>query len=159
VARISSKLLKPGIDASKIADGSVSDAEFQYLNGVTSGIQGQLDLKAPAVAGDLQEVSFSLANNQASFANVTGVAFTNANTRSAEINYSIVIDATADLYESGKIFAIQRGSDWVISKMTNGDDSQVAFSMTTLGQLQYTTPSYAGFVSGTIKCRAITTSV
>lgn len=32
-----------GIDAVKIADGSVSNTEFQYLDGVSSGIQGQLD--------------------------------------------------------------------------------------------------------------------
>ena len=31
------------IDASKIANGSVSDAEFQYLDGVTSAIQTQID--------------------------------------------------------------------------------------------------------------------
>lgn len=35
------------IDASKIADGSVSNAEFQYLDGVTSAIQTQLDGKQP----------------------------------------------------------------------------------------------------------------
>lgn len=34
-----------GVDAAKIADGSVSNTEFQYLNGVTSGIQTQLDAK------------------------------------------------------------------------------------------------------------------
>jgi hypothetical protein len=32
-----------GIDASKIADGSVSNTEFQYLDGVTSNIQDQID--------------------------------------------------------------------------------------------------------------------
>jgi hypothetical protein len=31
------------INATKIADGSISNTEFQYLNGVTSGIQGQLN--------------------------------------------------------------------------------------------------------------------
>ena len=31
------------IDASKIADGTISNTEFQYLNGVTSAIQTQLD--------------------------------------------------------------------------------------------------------------------
>lgn len=31
------------IDASKIADGSVSNTEFQYLDGVTSNIQTQID--------------------------------------------------------------------------------------------------------------------
>lgn len=35
--------LPTGIDAAKIADGSVSNAEFQRLDGVTSGIQSQLD--------------------------------------------------------------------------------------------------------------------
>ena len=33
------------IDASKIADGTVSNTEFQYLNGVTSAVQTQLDSK------------------------------------------------------------------------------------------------------------------
>ncbi|KWX76035.1 hypothetical protein [Paenibacillus jilunlii] len=35
------------IDASKIGTGTVSNVEFGYLDGVTSGIQGQLNSKAP----------------------------------------------------------------------------------------------------------------
>jgi hypothetical protein len=35
--------LPSGIDAAKIADGSVSNTEFQYLNGVTAPIQNALD--------------------------------------------------------------------------------------------------------------------
>lgn len=35
-----------GIDASKLADGSVSNAELQHLNGVTSPLQTQLNAKA-----------------------------------------------------------------------------------------------------------------
>jgi len=34
-------------NATKIANGSVSNTEFQYLDGVTSAIQTQIDLKAP----------------------------------------------------------------------------------------------------------------
>ena len=34
-----------GIDAIKIGSGSVDNTEFGYLNGVTSGIQGQIDGK------------------------------------------------------------------------------------------------------------------
>lgn len=34
-----------GLDATKIADGSISNTEFQYLNGVSSNIQTQLDGK------------------------------------------------------------------------------------------------------------------
>lgn len=44
--RKSSGGLTAPVDATNIADGSVSDAEFQYLNGVTSSIQSQIDGKA-----------------------------------------------------------------------------------------------------------------
>lgn len=46
VGAIAAADLPSGIDAAKVADGSVSNAEFQRLDGVTSGIQGQLDAKA-----------------------------------------------------------------------------------------------------------------
>lgn len=36
-----------GMDAARIANGSVSNTEFQYLDGVTSAIQTQIDAKAP----------------------------------------------------------------------------------------------------------------
>jgi hypothetical protein len=42
---VSNDKLGTGIDAAKLGDGSVSNAEFQYLNGVTSAIQTQLDAK------------------------------------------------------------------------------------------------------------------
>jgi hypothetical protein len=44
------------IDATKIADGSVSSAEFQYLDGVTSAIQTQLNAKQ-ALDADLTAVA------------------------------------------------------------------------------------------------------
>lgn len=34
-----------GIDATKIADGSISNTEFQYVNGATSNLQNQIDAK------------------------------------------------------------------------------------------------------------------
>jgi hypothetical protein len=45
ISNIENADIKAGaaIDASKIADGSVSNTEFQYLGGVTSDIQGQID--------------------------------------------------------------------------------------------------------------------
>jgi hypothetical protein len=42
---VSNDKLGTGIDAAKLADGSVSNTEFQYLNGVSSAIQTQLDGK------------------------------------------------------------------------------------------------------------------
>lgn len=42
--------LPTAIDAAKIGDGSVSNAEFQYLNGVTSAIQTQINTKLAAAS-------------------------------------------------------------------------------------------------------------
>jgi len=44
-ANVTDAKVAAGIDAAKLADGSVSNAEFQHLNGVTSAIQTQLDSK------------------------------------------------------------------------------------------------------------------
>ena len=41
------------IDATKIADGSVTSAEFQYINSLSSNAQDQIDLKAPLASPDL----------------------------------------------------------------------------------------------------------
>lgn len=46
VGAIAAGDLPTGIDAAKIADGSISNTEFQYLNNVSSNIQTQLDGKA-----------------------------------------------------------------------------------------------------------------
>ena len=43
---VSNTMLGTGIDAAKLADGSISNTEFQYLNGVSSAIQTQIDAKA-----------------------------------------------------------------------------------------------------------------
>lgn len=42
-----------GIDAAKIGSGVVSTTEFEYLNGVSSGIQGQIDGKATKALDNL----------------------------------------------------------------------------------------------------------
>jgi len=108
---------------------------------------------------DISEVSFALSNNISTYTDVTGVSFDNAQVRSAEIEYSIFIDADTDLYESGKIFAVQKGSNWFISRQVNGDNSQITLDINASGQLQYKSVLYAGFISGTLKVRARTTTI
>lgn len=48
--------LPTGIDAAKIANGSVSNTEFQYLDGATSAIQTQIDGKQP-LDSDLTDIA------------------------------------------------------------------------------------------------------
>ncbi|MGL5074796.1 MAG: hypothetical protein ACRDBG_02995 [Waterburya sp.] len=118
-----------------------------------------VDAAANVSPGDIQETSFSMANNQASPANVTGLAFANGVVRGFKALLTIEIDATTDLYEVVEIIGVQRGADWSISYSSSGDDSQVLFSITTAGQIQYTSANLAGFTAGLIKFRAIVTSV
>jgi len=111
------------------------------------------------VPGDLDEVTFSLANNQTILADVTGVSFANGSVRSANIEYSIAIDATGDIFESGTIEAIQTNAGWLLSVTSTGNNTQVLFDINSSGQLQYTSANIPGFISGTLKARATVTSV
>lgn len=156
---ITNQKIASGLDAVKIGDGSVSNTEFQYLDGVTSPIQTQLNGKVSAQAGDIPLTSFSAADNQASPADITGFAFANASVRSFKALVSVTLDATSDLFESFELLGVQKGATWDLSQSAVGDDSGVVFSITNAGQIQYTSPSSAGFVSLTIKFRAIVTTV
>ena len=51
------------IDATKIHDGSVNNTEFGYLDGVTSGIQGQIDTLESATVSTIDDDNFTLQDN------------------------------------------------------------------------------------------------
>lgn len=122
-------------------------------------LQGDIDALPTASAGDISETSFSLANNQVSAANVTGLAFANATVRGFNALVTVEIDATADLFEQFTLDGIQKGASWNMSVSAVGDNSGVVFSITSAGQVQYTSANQAGFVSGKIKFRAVTTTI
>jgi len=86
-----STTLASGIDATKIADGTVSDAEFQYLNGVTSAIQTQLDGKQ-ATGSYITADSADTLTNKTIDADGTGNSISNI--EDANIKASAAIDAT-----------------------------------------------------------------
>lgn len=148
------------------AEASVVDADELLIYDVSAGALRKVtranligDVSAGASAGDLNEASFSMSNNVSVAADITGLAFANATVRSFKALISVEIDATANLYEVFEIHGIQKDSSWDISVEGTGDNSQVVFSITAAGQVQYTNANYAGFVSGDIKYRATTTSV
>lgn len=141
-----------GGDQILVADASDTNA----LKRVS--VQSIVDLAGAGSPGDIAETSFSIANNQASPANVTGLAFSNAVVRGFEVLATVEIDATADLYETFALYGIQKGASWDMSQESVGDDSGIVFSINSSGQIQYISQNYAGFVSGAIKFRARTTS-
>jgi len=83
VTNIENADIKAGaaIDAAKLADGSVSNTEFQYLNGVTSGIQGQLDAKLD-LAGGTMSGNIDMGSNS-----ITNLAAPSAGTDAVNKNY------------------------------------------------------------------------
>ncbi len=114
---------------------------------------------AVSSAGDINETSFSAANNQAAPADVTGLAFAAGTVRSFKALVSVAIDATSDVDEAFELHGVQLASGFVMSITSVGDDSGIVFSITSAGQVQYVSSNLAGFVSDTMKFRAYTTSV
>lgn len=143
----------------KLVNDETSPGNTKYYGTNGSGTKGFFSIPAVGSAGDIQETSFSAANNQASAANVTGLAFANGVVRSFSAFVAVVIDATTDSYEYFNLEGIQKGASWDMSIVSRGDDSGVQFSITNAGQIQYTSISSAGFVSNTMKFRALTLSV
>lgn len=105
-------------------------------------------------AGDISETTFAFADNQVAAANVTGLAFANGTVRG--FTAEIVIER-GTTYEKYKLEGIQRNADWQMSQEAVGDDTGLTFSITTSGQVQYTSSSTGS--GGNIKFRAITLSV
>lgn len=112
-----------------------------------------------AATGDINLTTFAGANNIVTPANVTGLAFANGTVRAFKALVSVHLDATSDSFEVFELMGIQRGADWSMSATATGNVSGVDFTITSAGQVQYTSPNAAGFVSLTIKFRAQVTTV
>lgn len=123
-------------------------------------LQGQITaLAANDVLGDISLTTFAGANNQTPPADVTAFAFNPAQVRSFKALVSVSVDATTDLYEAFELLAVYKNGSWDLAISSTGDDSLVTFTITNAGQMQYTSPSYAGFVSLNIEFRAIVTHI
>jgi len=124
-----------GLDAVKLADGTVTNAEFQYINTLSSNAQTQISAKSPT-AGNASLVTVGTigtgvwnAGAVTSSGTVTGVAGT----------FSGVLTANANLYLGSGSYIYQQGSK-VIEMWTSGSNyiyksyhDKVTFPDCTLG--------------------------
>jgi len=101
--------------------------------------------------GDIAQTSFNALDNQAVAQNITGLAFSNAVTRGFDVEVTIERGST---YANYSLKGIQKGSSWEMSQDYIGDDTGIAFSITTLGQLQYTSTNTGS--NATLRFRAET---
>jgi hypothetical protein len=133
----------------------------EWAQGVTDVLN---DLLAP---NDILETSFTIQNNIAVATNIAGLQFNTAQVRSATIHYSIY--RTSTLNPSGKAEsgtmeitfdnAGSSGNKWALTVYGTTGNSGVNFSITDLGQFQYTSTDIdsAGY-SGTMRFQAKTTT-
>jgi hypothetical protein len=125
------------------------------ISAATAGVDYQAAGNYPiASSGDINETQFTAADNQSSPANVTGLAFANATVRSANILLSIVRGST---YAQYKISLVQGASSWYIDQEYAGDATGLTFTVTSAGQVQYTSSSTGS--TANIHFRALTLSV
>lgn len=109
---------------------------------------------ATTSAGDIAESSTSFLDNQVTAQNVTGLAFANGTVRSFKAQVTVIRGSTFETFE---LMGVQKSASWDMSIESVGDDCGVTFSITTAGQVQYTSTSTGS--GGTIKFRANTLSV
>lgn len=145
-------------DASAISVVPTGNLAASDVQSALNELQGDID-GLVAVAGDIAETSFSIANNQAAAASITGFAFSNTAVRSFRALVSIEIDATLDLWEAVELVGINKAGSFEMAQSGVGDESGVVLSITAGGQVQYTSANYAGFVAGLIRFRAIVTII
>ncbi len=113
--------------------------------------------------GYIIETNFALANNTASPTNVTGLLILSASYKSAHI-YAEVRRKTdsVEVISSGRLIIQYRTltSSWELLDELSGDDDGAVFTVTSGGQVQYTTDNQSGTnYTGTIKFKVITFSV
>ena len=123
------------IDATKIADGTVTSTEFQYINSLSSNAQDQIDLKAPlaspALTGDPTAPTQSASDNStklATTAYVDGqVATENELSELNDVTIAGIADANYLIYDNA-------ASVWK-NKAISGAFTSTNLGVTTLSAL------------------------
>ena len=136
--------LVSGVDATKIADGSVTDAEFQYIGGLTSDAQTQLDAKLAHTGGTLtdltetvQAVTSTSGNVDVDLASgnvatitlteaVTSIDFTNVPTSGVAVAQLIITQDAASAY--GVTLSVTVNGGGAVTANTSGNGG---FTMST----------------------------
>ena len=141
------------IDATKIADGTVTSAEFQYINSLSSNAQDQIDLKAPlaspALTGNPTAPTQSAADNSTKIATTAYVdnsqaardqlsEMTDVTLASlADANY-FIYDNAASVWKNKAISgAITSDKDGVTTLASGIDATKIADGTVTSTEFQY----------------------
>jgi hypothetical protein len=114
------------------------------------------NLSAQAVGtrmGNIFSNAFNAANNVSSASNVIGFSFSNASIRSfsANVTVSVLKSSGGNLYETFTLEGHQTDSGWTLLPSSFGDVSGITFSITSSGQVQYTSINHSNWTSTVIR--------
>jgi hypothetical protein len=95
----------------------------------------------------VSQISFNIANDQSSPANITGLLFNPATFRGLILTYSLYRESsTTSAAQIGELKFVYNTADdaWFLSDTYAGQNAGVEFSITNAGQVQYTSSLYSG---------------
>ena len=141
------------IDATKIADGSVTSTEFQYINSLSSNAQDQIDLKAPlaspALTGNPTAPTQSAGNNSTRLATTAYVDNSTASRDQlgemtdvtlsglADANY-FIYDNAAGVWKNKAISGAFTSTNLGVTTLASGiDATKIADGTVTDTEFQY----------------------
>lgn len=154
-----SLIISSTVDSTNAGTGAVVMSGGMGINkSVTIG--GDLTVNGVNITpnfGDIPKVQLFTGAQSASNASITGLVFNTAFTGAFDIFLMVRITATANRFASYHIRGIWKGgTSFEMVSSYVGDDLGISFGITTGGQITYSSPSYSGFVSMTMKFRAYT---
>jgi hypothetical protein len=111
--------------------------------------------------GDISaERMFNAMNNQSVPSNVVGFDFSNIVIKSFTGTICVTTITDDDEYDAlYDIRGLKRKNGWLIDSKYIGDDIGITFSITSNGQIQYTSENEINWLSTTMKFRALTTTM
>jgi hypothetical protein len=117
-------------------------------------------LQSLAGTGDILQTPANINNNQVVAANVQGLSFDPTQVRAAVVEYSVYRNTTGagamELVESGTMYPSYKSvaGTWDMP-IVGGQEGGIQFTITSGGQIQYTTSSMTGSnYTGTVRFRA-----
>ena len=116
-------------------------------------------LASLAGGGNIQVSTFSpIADNQSSAANITGLSFNTATASGFRAVYYVTrTSSNGTITEFGQLFGVfnSQSATWTMNKFGSAGDAGITFTITSAGQIQYTTTNHGGSsYSGSIKFKA-----
>lgn len=123
----------------------------------------QLVVKDVDITPNVEDISaerqFLAGNNITSPDDVTGFVFTTLSTKSFSGIACITVVTGDDEFDTlYELKGLRKRSGWILNSSYMGDNTNIKFTITPSGQIQYTSPNMSNWVSTKIKFRAMTTT-